>query len=78
MFLSNGLQDPWSSGGVLYNLSSSTVAIIIPEGAHHLDLRASNPADPISVRTARKVHRKFIRLWLQNYKPPERMSGRGL
>jgi hypothetical protein len=67
MFLSNGLLDPWASGGVLYNLSSSTVAVIIPEGAHHLDLRDSNPADPASVRTARKVHRQFIRLWLRNH-----------
>lgn len=64
---SNGLLDPWSSGGVLYNVSSSTVAVIIPEGAHHLDLRESNPADPVSVRTARKFHCKFIRLWLHNH-----------
>ncbi|XP_021927130.1 lysosomal Pro-X carboxypeptidase isoform X2 [Zootermopsis nevadensis] len=67
---SNGLLDPWSSGGVLYNVSNSTVAVIIPEGAHHLDLRESNPADPVSVRTARKFHRKFIRLWLRNYRLP--------
>lgn len=31
---SNGLLDPWSGGGVLYNLSeaSDLVAVIIPEG----------------------------------------------
>jgi hypothetical protein len=51
----------------MYNVSSSTIAVIIPEGAHHLDLRDSNPADPVSVRTARKFHRKFIRRWLRNY-----------
>ena len=73
VFRSNGLLDPWSSGGVLYNLSRSTVAVIIPEGAHHLDLRAGNPADPVSVRTARNVHRKFIRLWLRNHKLSEHM-----
>lgn len=78
VFLSNGLLDPWSSGGVLYNLSSSTVAVIIPEGAHHLDLRASNPADPFSVRTARDVHRKFIRLWLRNYKPSQHVVRGGM
>jgi hypothetical protein len=78
VFLSNGLLDPWSSGGVLYNLSRSTVAVIIPEGAHHLDLRASNPADPYSVYTARNVHRKFIRLWLRNHTLPERYRHGGV
>ena len=37
---SNGLLDPWSSGGVLWNISDSLVAVIIPEGAHHLDVSA--------------------------------------
>lgn len=34
---SNGLLDPCSSGGVLSNISSSVVSVIIPERAHHLD-----------------------------------------
>lgn len=78
VFYSNGLLDPWSSGGVLYNVSSSTAAVIIPEGAHHLDLRESNPADPFSVRTARKFHRKFIRRWLHNHQLSEHTPGVGL
>ncbi|PSN38937.1 Lysosomal Pro-X carboxypeptidase [Blattella germanica] len=64
---SNGLLDPWSSGGVLRNVSSSTFAVIIPEGAHHLDLRGSNPDDPISVVKARKFHRSCIRSWIKNF-----------
>ena len=53
---SNGLLDPWSSGGVLKPVGG-TAALIIPEGAHHLDLRASNPKDPVSVVDARKKER---------------------
>ncbi|XP_015610590.1 lysosomal Pro-X carboxypeptidase [Cephus cinctus] len=65
---SNGLLDPWSSGGVFRNLSSSTSVIIIPEGAHHLDLRASNPRDPVSVINARKYHRSAIKKWIKEYR----------
>eukprot|EP00088_Acartia_fossae_P010430 TRINITY_DN1519_c1_g1_i1.p1 TRINITY_DN1519_c1_g1~~TRINITY_DN1519_c1_g1_i1.p1 ORF type:complete len:492 (-),score=107.05 TRINITY_DN1519_c1_g1_i1:823-2298(-) len=60
---SNGLLDPWSSGGILKNYGL-VVSVIIPEGAHHLDLRSTNPADPESVITARKTERKYIRKWI--------------
>lgn len=64
---SNGLLDPWSSGGVLRNLSDSAVAIIIPEGAHHLDLRGSHPKDPYSVIAARNYHKFSISKWIKQY-----------
>merc|ERR1719481_2228787 len=63
----NGLLDPWSSGGVLKSseTKNGVVAIIIPEGAHHLDLRGSDPADPVSVRLARKQEKTYIQTWIK-------------
>jgi len=63
----NGLLDPWSSGGVLKSseTKNGVVAIIIPEGAHHLDLRGSDPADPLSVRQARKQEKTYIQSWIK-------------
>ena len=64
---SNGLLDPWSSGGVMSSLSDSLVAIVLPNSAHHLDLRGSNPADPPEVIEARRMEREFIRTWIAQH-----------
>ncbi|ELU17643.1 hypothetical protein CAPTEDRAFT_152094 [Capitella teleta] len=61
---SNGLLDPWHRGGVLEDLSDSLIAITIKEGAHHLDLRASNEHDPESVKVARQKEIDIITHWL--------------
>ncbi|GFV90992.1 dipeptidyl peptidase 2 [Trichonephila clavipes] len=64
---SNGNLDPWGPGGILHNISSSVVAVIVDGGAHHLDLREDNPNDPPSVRDARNFELRNIRQWLQDY-----------
>ncbi|CAG9759251.1 unnamed protein product [Ceutorhynchus assimilis] len=64
---SNGLLDPWSSGGVIKNISSQVLSILIPDGAHHVDLRAANPLDTESFKTARQFHEKQINKWLDKF-----------
>lgn len=66
-FCSNGILDPWHGGGVLQSIPEQNItAIIIPHGAHHLDLRASNPADPPDVVAAREYERKIIVQWIRD------------
>lgn len=58
--------DPWSGGGVLRTPNDNIQVIIIPEAAHHLDLRESNPNDPRSVIVARNREKEAINRWLKN------------
>jgi len=64
IIFSNGLLDPWHGGGFLKSVSPTLPAILIAKGAHHLDLRSSNPADPKSVIAARLQEVKTIQQWL--------------
>jgi len=67
IIFSNGLLDPWHTSGVLHNLSDTLIAIVIPESAHHLDLRAPNDADPQSVTEARIQEAEIINEWLSDW-----------
>lgn len=63
---SNGLLDPWSDGGVMRNVSDCLLAVLIEGGAHHLDLRGSNPADPASVIDARRLETSYVAKWIKD------------
>lgn len=41
--------------------------IIIPEGAHHIDLRSTNPKDPVSVTEARVMEEEIITSWIKDF-----------
>ena len=60
---SNGLE-PLHRGSPLEDVSASVVAVVILDGAHHLDLRSSNPAVPPSVRYARYLEIGQIMGWI--------------
>jgi len=67
---SNGGLDPWSSGGVINGTPPSetetgVTTVLIPNGAHHLDLFFSNPADPPDVIAARKLELEMIAKWIK-------------
>ncbi|KAF0981827.1 hypothetical protein FDP41_011688 [Naegleria fowleri] len=66
---SNGDLDPWHGGGVLAptKTNSKVNLVYIEQGAHHLDLRSSNPLDPQSVKIARALEVKEIATWLNEF-----------
>ncbi|ENN80327.1 hypothetical protein YQE_03319, partial [Dendroctonus ponderosae] len=64
---SNGLLDPWSSGGVIANVSAQVWSILMPNGAHHSDLRSANELDADDVKSARLFHEKHIQKWLDKF-----------
>ena len=57
--------DPWRAGGVTEDINDSVTAIVIEKGAHHLDLRTPDPADPQSAVDARDREREIIGEWLK-------------
>lgn len=67
IIFSNGLLDPWHTSGITQSLSDTLVAIMIPEAAHHLDLRGPDPADPVYVQQARVQEAALIGKWLAEY-----------
>ena len=75
ILFSNGAYDPWSGGGVLSNLSASLHAIIVPSGAHHIDLMFTDPADPPDVTQVRAREMAIIAQWIRQRQPTSEQRG---
>ncbi|KAH9660407.1 prolylcarboxypeptidase-like protein [Citrus sinensis] len=68
IIFSNGLRDPYSSGGVLENISDSVVAIPTINGSHCLDiLGAKESSDPDWLVTQRETEIEIIEGWISKY-----------
>lgn len=71
IFLASGQLDPWRAAGIQEvpkGASDSIIVRIIENGAHHLDLRESNPLDPSSVVNIRQEQKAAIRKWIVEWK----------
>ena len=69
LIFSNGLLDPWSGGG-FYNPKKyfeGNYYFTMPHGAHHLDLRGPNSADPEDVTVVRQQEEEIIIGWIDDY-----------
>ncbi|KAL8488540.1 hypothetical protein ACS0TY_024717 [Phlomoides rotata] len=67
IIFSNGLQDPWSRGSVVENISDSIVALVAEKGAHHTDLRTATRGDPDWLIEQRSREVEIIRKWISDY-----------
>ncbi|XP_023541432.1 lysosomal Pro-X carboxypeptidase-like [Cucurbita pepo subsp. pepo] len=67
IIFSNGLRDPYSSGGVLHNLSGSLLALHTPNGSHCLDILRANETDPQWLVEQRETEVNIIKGWISKY-----------
>ncbi|KAJ6801054.1 lysosomal Pro-X carboxypeptidase-like isoform X2 [Iris pallida] len=68
ILFSNGLRDPYSSGGVLRNISDSIVATYTTQGTHCSDLEHSKENDPEWLVAQRTTEITTISGWIEEYK----------
>lgn len=64
---SNGDLDPWSGLGVTGWINYKVPYVMIKGGAHHIDLREPNDADPADAVWARQQHEDLITQWVADY-----------
>ncbi|XP_050224735.1 uncharacterized protein LOC126674339 isoform X1 [Mercurialis annua] len=68
IIFSNGLKDPYSSGGVLENISDTILAVHTANGSHCLDILVANATtDPEWLLAQRKTEINIIRRWIDKY-----------
>lgn len=67
IIFSNGLRDPYSSGGVKESISDSIIALATKEGTHCQDLHFSSKEDPDWLTEQRSKEIEIIKIWVKQY-----------
>ncbi|XP_019176721.1 PREDICTED: lysosomal Pro-X carboxypeptidase-like [Ipomoea nil] len=67
IIFSNGLRDPYSSGGVLENISDTILAIYTHNGSHCLDILGKSKTDSDWLTEQRKREVEIIQGWITKY-----------
>ncbi|GMP63864.1 hypothetical protein CsSME_00025375 [Camellia sinensis var. sinensis] len=67
IIFSNGMQDPWSRGSVLKNISATIIALVTEKGAHHVDFRSATKEDPEWLIQQRRKEVEIIQNWIDEY-----------
>eukprot|EP01084_Bolivina_argentea_P193705 332302_1 len=74
VIFSNGLLDGWSAGGVVKNMSDTLIAIVMPNGAHHVDMHSSTPYDTQDVIDARKQENSLLIKWTKQLQKERQLT----
>nr|POF08663.1 lysosomal pro-x carboxypeptidase [Quercus suber] len=67
IIFSNGLRDPYSSAGILENISDTILAVYTKEGSHCLDIVPARSDDPEWLINQRKKQVKIMKQWFHKY-----------
>ncbi|KAA8544162.1 hypothetical protein F0562_022202 [Nyssa sinensis] len=67
IIFSNGLRDPYSSGGVLEDISDTVLAIYTIKGSHCLDILPAKKSDPQWLVKQRQREVEIIEGWIKKY-----------
>ncbi|KAL2507472.1 Serine carboxypeptidase S28 family protein [Forsythia ovata] len=67
IIFSNGLKDPYSSGGVLEDISESVLAVSTVNGSHCLDIHLPAQSDPSWLVEQRNKEVEIIDGWITKY-----------
>ncbi|XP_049353667.1 uncharacterized protein LOC125818170 [Solanum verrucosum] len=67
IIFSNGLRDPYSSAGVLQDISHSLQAVHTRNGSHCLDILSKDSSDPDWLTMQRNTEVKIIEGWITKY-----------
>ncbi|CAA3032260.1 lysosomal Pro-X carboxypeptidase [Olea europaea subsp. europaea] len=67
IIFSNGLRDPYSTGGVLEDILKSVIAVTTVNGSHCLDILQPQKSDPSWLVKQRKKEAEIIDGWMAKY-----------